>query len=171
MFENLSLGLDIATALSVIGAAVAFIWNSIRANKKSEKERRREIIKSYAFDVADDLYDDMTELARETDKIRDRLRDGDTTQNLNPWRDLIFNLRYTLVPIETIDEVYGDGRFIKLSNELQGEMDKFFSDFLKLIAPDSNEKWDFDEVMNRPFELARKYHIKLFRETEDYFAD
>lgn len=171
MFENLSLGLDIATALSVIGAAGAFIWNSIRANKKSQKERRKEIIKSYAFDVADNLYDAMIELARESNSIRDRLRDGETTQNLNPWRDLITNLYYTLVPIETIDEVYGDGRFIKLAVDLQKEMDQFISDFLKLIGPESTEQWDFDEVINRPFELARKYHVKLFRETKDYFED
>jgi len=169
MFENLSLGLDIATALSVIAAAAAFIWNSVLSHRKDRNDRRREVIRSYAFKVADKVYEDIKAIMEETDRIRDRLQEGQTTQNLNPWRDLIFNLRYTLVPIETIDEVYGDGRFIRLSAELQGELQTFMSDFFKLISPASDEKWDFDEVMGRPYMLAKKYHIKLFQETEDYF--
>jgi hypothetical protein len=169
MFENLSLGLDIATALSVIAAAAAFIWNSVLSHRKDRKERRKGVIRSYAFKVADKVYEDMTAIVEETDQIRNRLHEGQTTQDLNPWRDLIFNLRYTLVPLETIDEVYGDGRFIRLSAELQGELQTFMSDFLKLISPGSDEKWDFEEVMGRPYMLAKKYHVRLFQETEDYF--
>lgn len=169
MFENLSLGLDIATALSVIAAAAAFIWNSVLSHRKDRKDRRREVIRSYAFKVADKVYEDMKAIMEEADRIKDRLYEGQTTQDINPWRDRIFNLRYTLVPIETIDEVYGDGRFIRLSAQLQEELQTFMSDFSKLISPDSDEKWDFNEVMRRPYLLAKKYHVRLFQETEDYF--
>ena len=60
MFENLSIGLDIATALSVIAAATAFIWNSIVSKKKELKERKKEIIKSHAFKIADKIIEETS---------------------------------------------------------------------------------------------------------------
>ncbi len=40
--ENISIGLDIATSLSIITAAVVFLWNAINSKKKDREELRIE---------------------------------------------------------------------------------------------------------------------------------
>ena len=59
LFDNLSIGLDIATALSVIAAAIAFLWNSVLSNRKERNQRRKEIIKEQVFRVVDKLIDEQ----------------------------------------------------------------------------------------------------------------
>jgi uncharacterized membrane protein len=45
LFDNLSIGLDVATALSVIAAAIAFIWNSVNSSRRESEERQKEIVR------------------------------------------------------------------------------------------------------------------------------
>jgi len=47
--ENFTYGIDIATAISVMAAALAFIWNSIIANRKERNERQKNIVKQTVF--------------------------------------------------------------------------------------------------------------------------
>jgi len=62
--------------------------------------------------------------------------------------------------------VYGDGRFIELAEEYRSEMNKWLHRFQKLTSPDSNERWDFDEVMYQPTEISDKFNVLLLSEYE-----
>jgi hypothetical protein len=170
MIENLSFGLDIATALSVIAAAGAFIWNSILSRRKERNERRKEILKSYVFNATDKIVERSTPLIEETLKIRQKLRDGETTQNLEPWKEMIIKLPTPFNWLEPLDEVYGDGRFSKLAKAYEVELNEFILYFARLVQPGNKEEWDFDEVMNRPNEITKKYIARIYQETEDYFS-
>ena len=171
MIEDFSIGLDIATALSVIAAAGAFIWNSVLSRRKERNERRKEIIKNHVFKTADKIIDESSTILRETKKIEYLIRDGQMTQNLDHWKDLILELPNSFRWLQPLDEVFGDGRFIKLENEYKNELNEFILYFARLVDPESNEKWDFYEVMDKPNQITLKYITKLYQETEDYFAE
>lgn len=170
MLENLSIGLDIATALSVIAAAAAFIWNSVLSRRKERNERRKEIIKSHVFKTAEKIVEESTAIFKETKKIEYRIRDGQMTQDLDPWKDLILQLPTSFRWLKPLDEVYGDGRFMKLASEYENELNEFILYFARLVSPDSDEKWDFFEVMDKPNQITIKYVTRLYQEAEDYFA-
>jgi hypothetical protein len=179
LFDNLSIGLDIATALSVIAAAIAFIWNSVNSSRRESEERqkeivrerierRKEIIKEQVFRVVDKLIDEQIFLYMEISKIENQLRDGKTTQDLTPFRDLIVKFLYIFESrIDPIGNVYGDGRFIKLVDSYKAEINHWFQGFYKLISPDSDESWDFD-IMYEPATITKKYINKLLSESEAY---
>jgi hypothetical protein len=168
LFDNLSIGLDIATALSVIAAAVAFLVNSARSSRIESKQRRKEIIKEQVFRVVDKLIDEQIYLFAEISKIEDKLRDGKTTQDLTPFRDLIVKFQYIFESrIDPIGNVYGDGRFLQLVDNYKAEIDQWFRGFYKLISPESKEKWDFN-IMYEPAAITKKYINKLLAESEDY---
>lgn len=168
MFENLSIGLDIATALSVIAAAAAFIWNSALARRKSKLDRRKEIIKSHVYRTVEKIIRDSSDIFRETKKIEYRLRDGETTQNLNLWKDLILELTGSFRWLIPLDQVYGDGRFELIYKEYSEELDEFIHRFAKLVSPESNESWDFYDTMDQPNRITLKYITRLYQETENY---
>ena len=167
MFDNLSIGLDIATALSVIAAATAFIWNSIVSKKNELNERKKEIIKSHVFKVADRIIEESDVLYKETIRIKNKVRGGDTTMNLEPWKEMILKLPNSFRQLSPLDNVYCDGRFKVLFNNFYKEMDNFLDEFLKIT--ESGESWDFETVMDTPNEITLKYITKLYQETEDYF--
>jgi hypothetical protein len=171
MLENLSIGLDIATALSVIAAAVAFIWNSVLSRRKERNERRKEIIKSHVFKVAEKIIEESTTILKETKKIEYLVRDGVMTQNLDPWKDLVLQLPMSFRWLQPLDEVYSDGRFIQLSLEFEKELNEFMLYFEKLVSPENDEEWDFYEVMDKPNQVTIKYVTKLYQEAEDYFSE
>ncbi len=167
MFDNLSIGLDIATALSVIAAATAFIWNSIVSKKNELKERKKEIIKSQVFKVADRIVVESDILYKETIRIKTKVRGGDTTMNLEPWKEMILKLPNSFRQLVPLDNVYCDGRFKILFKNFYKKMDDFTLDFLKIT--ESGESWDFETVMDTPNEITSKYITKLYQETENYF--
>lgn len=41
----------------------------------------------------------------------------------------------------------------------------------RLTSPDSNESWDFEEVMNKPLRIIEANSIKLLRESEKYIEE
>ena len=164
MFENLSIGLDIATALSVMAAAAAFIWNSALARRKSKIERRKEIMISHVFRTVEALYNETSDIT----KIVYQIRDGGHTQNLNNWRDLVIRLTDSFRWLIPLDQVYGDGRFQLIYNEYSEELDDFIHRFAKLVSPDSNESWDFYDTMDQPNRITLKYIMRLYQETENY---
>jgi hypothetical protein len=170
MLENLSIGLDIATALSVIAAAAAFIWNSVLSRRKERNDRRKEIMKSYIFKATDKIVEQTSPLIKETLKIEQNLRDGQTQQNLEPWKEMIVQLPTPFKWLKPLDEVYGDGRFIKIADEYEEELNEFILYFAKLVRPESDEKWDFYDVMDKPNQITIKYVTKLYQEAENYFA-
>jgi hypothetical protein len=168
LFDNLSIGLDVATALSVIAAAAAFLWNSVLSSRKERNQRRKEIIKEQVFRVVDKLIDEQIFLFAEISKIENELRDGKTTQDLTPFRDLIVKFQYIFESrIDPIGNVYGDGRFLKLVDSYKSEIEEWFSGFYKLISPDSKERWDFD-IMYEPATITKKYINNLLSESEAY---
>lgn len=170
--ENLTYGLDIATALSVIAAAIAFIWNSIVSRKKERKERHKEIIKSYVFKVADKLYDEQITLNREINSIRNHLLEGETTQNLNPFKSMVENIPFVFRSrITPLDSTYGDGRFIALAKEFEKEMDEVILTIAKVTSPDHEGSWDFEEVMTKPTIITESYISKMFIEAEKYIEE
>jgi len=178
--ENLTFGLDIATALSVIAAAILFIWNSANS-KKSEriqrekeivqerKERRKIVIQKYVFQIVDNLMDDRAKIATEITNIESILREGQTTQNLNPYRDLILGMSFLfktrLVPL---GKTYGDGRFVKLAEEYNEELNAFLVRLQYLTSGESDETWNFHEVMFAPLTIADTFTARLISEGEDY---
>jgi hypothetical protein len=168
LFDNLSIGLDIATALSVIAAAIAFLWNSVLSSRKERNQRRKEIIKEQVFRVVDKLIDEQIYLFAEISKIENELRDGKTTQDLTPFRDLIVKFQYIFESrVDPIGNVYGDGRFLRMVDDYKTEIEEWFQGFYKLISPESKEKWDFD-IMYEPATITKKYINKLLAESEDY---
>lgn len=170
MLENLSIGLDIATALSVIAAAGAFIWNSVVSRRKERNERKKEIIKSHVFKAAEKIIQESTPLLNETKRIEKQVRDGVTTMNLEPWKELVFQLPASFKWLEPLDKVYADGRFMKLTEDFEKELNEFILYFAQLVSPDSEEEWDF-YIIYKPIEITTKYVTRLYQETEDYFAD
>lgn len=164
MFQNLSIGLDIATALSVIAAAAAFIWNSALARKKSKLERRKEIMISHVYRTVEALYKETSDII----KIVHQIRDGEHIQNLNNWKDLVFRLTDSFRWLIPLDQVYGDGRFQLIYKEYSDELDEFIHRFAKLVGPDSNESWDFYDTMDQPNRITLKYIMRLYQETENY---
>lgn len=172
MFENLSIGLDIATALSVIAAATAFIWNSIVSKKNELKERKKEIIKSHVFKVADRINEESYAILKETTLIGNRIQEGQMIQDLNTWRDKILELPNSFKQLNPIDDVYcGDGRFKRIEPVFRKELEEFIYYFASLVDPEKEvrEKWDFETVMNTPNVITMKYITQLYQETEDYF--
>jgi len=179
LFDNLSIGLDVATALSVIAAAIAFIWNSVNSRKREHEERQKEIIKKrgerqkeiikeQVFRVVDKLIDEQIFLFAEISKIENQLRDGKTTQDLTPFRDLIVKFLYIFESrIEPIGNVYGDGRFLELVDNYKSDIEEWFNGFYKLISPDSDKRWDF-EIMYEPATITKKYINKLLSQSEVY---
>ncbi|CDK97545.1 protein of unknown function [Magnetospirillum gryphiswaldense MSR-1 v2] len=57
MFSSFQFGLDIATALSVIGASVAFIINQARIRREDKEELRAEKINNHTIRVIEKLSD------------------------------------------------------------------------------------------------------------------
>jgi hypothetical protein len=164
MFQNLSIGLDIATALSVIAAAAAFIWNSALARKKSKLDRRKEIMISHVYRTVEALYKGTSDII----KIVYQIRDGEHIQNLNNWKDLVIRLTDSFRWLIPLDQVYGDGRFQLIYKEYSDELDEFIHRFAKLVSPDSNESWDFYDTMDTPNRITLKYITRLYQETENY---
>jgi hypothetical protein len=171
MLENLSIGLDIATALSVIAAAGAFIWNSVLSRRKERNERRKEIIKSHVFKVTEKIVKESTTISQETRKIEQLRRRGVMTMDLNPWKNMILQLPSSIRWLKPLDDVYGDGRFTVLAKKFEEELNEFIFYFEKLVSPESDEEWDFYEVMDKPNQITIKYVTKLYREAEDYFSE
>ncbi len=172
MFENLSIGLDIATALSVIAAATAFIWNSVVSKKNELKERKKAVIKEQVFKVADRIIKESYAILKETTLIENEARRGKMQQDLSTWIDKILELPNSFKQLRPIDNVYcGDGRFKKIEPAFRKELQEFVNYFYTLVGPDriEGEKWDFDTVMNTPNEITMKYITRLYQETEDYF--
>lgn len=170
MFENISVGLDIASALSIIGAAIAFIWNSVRSKKKEFNERQKERIESLVFKVIDKVNEESSKILNQTSLIADKIANGETTQDLNPWRDKIYQLPDSFIGLTPLDNVYvKDGRFIKLEQDFRKELEEFMKYFAKLVNPNKEkvEKWDFWAVMNTPSDITIKYISKLYQETEN----
>lgn len=169
MFDNLSFGLDIATALSVIAAAIAFIWNSILARKRERSDRYKEIIKSNVFKVADKLHDESIFLYKMVNNIETRLRAGETTQDLTPFQELVGQLPFIFKSrIEALDKTYCDGRFEKLALEYGREMDDYIHYLARITGPGSDEQWNFHEVMHKPLEITETYITRLFLESEKF---
>ncbi len=179
LFDNLSIGLDVATALSVIAAAIAFIWNSVNSSRRESEERqkeivrerierRKEIIKEQVFRVVDKLIDEQIFLFMEISKIENQLRDGKTTQDLTPFRDLIVKFLYIFESrIDPIGNVYGDGRFLELVDNYKSEIDAWFANFYQLISPESKKSWDF-EIMYEPATITKKHINNLLVASEAY---
>ena len=180
MIDNLSFGLDIATALSVIAAAILFIWNSANSSKKEkiqrEKEtvherieRRKVIIQKQVFQIADKLADDVSKVNTEINTIYSGVSGGDTSQNLNSYRDVVLELtiifRVRLVPL---GKTYGDGRFIKLATDYDNELRAFLQRLKELTSGDSDESWDFNDVMYTPLTITENYIGKLISKAEDF---
>ena len=167
--ENLTFGLDIATALSIIAAAIAFLVNTARSNKKERNERHKDIIKKYVFQVADKLYDESMILYSEIEKIENALIEGKTNQDLNPFRDHVQRLHFAfksrIVPFGT---TYGDGRFVLLVKEYTEEMQESIDRVIQLTIGESDERWDFEEVMYKPLTITEKYITKLLEDAETY---
>ncbi len=178
--EKLTFGLDIATALSVIAAAILFIWNSANAKKgeriqrekeiiQERKDRRKTIIQKYVFQIVDNLMEDRAKLSIEITNIEDILREGQTTQNLNPYRDLVLHMSFVfktrLVPL---GKTYGDGRFVKLADEYEKDLNAFILRLQYLTSGESDERWDFHDVMFTPLTITDSYITRLIFEGEDY---
>ncbi|MFK5981853.1 MAG: hypothetical protein QM499_02980 [Flavobacteriaceae bacterium] len=168
MFENLSIGLDIATALSVITAATAFIWNSIISKRNELNERKKAIIQTQVFKVTDRILEESSEiLYEETNRIRNIVRGGVTEVNLEPWKEMILKIPNSFRQLIPIDDAYcGDGRFKKLFIEFYKDMDDFTLYFLSII--ESGESWNFESVMDIPNEITLKYITKLYQESEEF---
>lgn len=172
MFENISIGLDIASALSIIAAATAFIWNSILSKKNERNERKKEIIKTNIFKVIDRINEDSNSIFKETNGIARKIEDGNLIQDLNNWRDKILELPNSFKQLIPIEKVYG-GNYEKLELEFKSELEEFILYFHSLVNPDkeTNEKWDFYTIMNTPNNIAIKYITKLYKETENTFEN
>ena len=167
--ENLSFGLDIATALSVIAAAAAFIWNSILSKRNERKERHKEIMESQVFKVAEKLGDEAIILFKEIKTIENLVLGGEMTQNLNPYRDAVQLMSYIFKSrIEPLSTTYGDGRLKDLAKEYDEKMNDAIENLIRLTGPETNEEWDFHAVMYKPIELTDSYIISLFSESEKY---
>jgi len=166
--DNLTYGLDIATAISVIGAAVLFIWNSTKNNRNLQKERHRAHIKSSVLKVTDKLNDEVIKLFDEIQIIMEKLLQGETTQDLTPYKLRVERLPFIFkTRIDPIDKVYGNGRFKKLVKEYDASMDEAIHALHKLTKGESTgEKWDFEEVMYKPVSITTASIAELFFESE-----
>ncbi len=170
--ENFTYGLDVATALSVIAAAGAFIWNSIVSSRKERKERHKEIVKSYVFQVADKLYDEQIKLNSEINGIRNLLMEGKTTQDLNPFKELVQNIPFTFRSrITPLDSTYGDGRFTKLALEFEKEMDQVILTIAEVTGPNHQGSWDFEDVMTKPIRITEIYISSMFTDAEKFIEE
>ncbi len=180
LFENLSFGLDIATALSVIAAAIAFIWNSVNSSRREQKERQKEmarerverqkeVVKNQVFKVIDKLIDEKINLFNEIMFIEHKVRDGETNMNLNSLRDMIYKSTFIFKSrIEPIGNVYGNGIFLELAKDYEKEMYQWTYDFAELTSGESDKEWDFNTVMFQPTEITDKYITQLLLESEKY---
>jgi hypothetical protein len=169
MLEKVSFGLDIATALSIIAAAIAFLINMVRSNRKERKERHKDIVKKHILFVTNEMTDDLVELFTEITKIKHALYDGKTTQNLNPLRDIIGVLPYKFkIKIVPFGKTYGDGRFVKMDLEYAAQMQKAYDKIVMVTTGSSNEAWSFDEIMYEPVRLTETYIEKLLKQSEEY---
>lgn len=170
--ENLSFGIDIATAISVMAAALAFIWNSVIASRKERKERHKEIVKSYVFQVAEALYDESVVLFKEVGKIENKVLEGEMTQNLNPFKIYVKQLPFIFKSrIEPLDKTYGDGRFGKISEDYAKEMGDAINTLAHVTSSEYEGRWDFEEVMYKPLHITDAYIAKLFQEAEKYIEE
>ncbi len=181
--DNLSFGLDIATALSVIGAAVSFIWNIRKENKKKQedrerifkneqKERQRRHIRQTVLKVTDKLTDEATEMFEDVQRIKSMVLDGATTLDLTPYKLKVERLIFTFgVRIKSLDKIYGDNIFGQLVEEYKNEMNNSILVVSNVTSGETDEKWDFEEVMYAPVNITGAYSTKLFVESEKYLED
>lgn len=170
--EQFTFGLDIATAISVIAAAAAFIWNSIVSARKERKERHKEIIKSYVFQVAEALYDESVVLFKEIGKIENKILEGEMTQNLNPFKIYVKQLPYIFKSrIDPLDKTYGDGRFAVLSSDYAEEMSEAINTLALVTSSEFEGNWNFEEVMHKPLRITETYIARMFLEAEKYIDE
>lgn len=168
MLDNMQIGLDVATAISVIGAAVAFIWNSTLSGKKEQKQRRKEIIHSYMMEVTGRMYEELKDLNKRIQIIEDLILQGQTTQDLNPYKndiyDLKFTFRYTITPF---DEAYGNGKFIALLQEYEEKIDDFMALLIRSTLQGSGEKFELDT----PVVITNEFITKFMKSAETYINE
>jgi hypothetical protein len=168
MWENMQLGLDIATALSVIGAAFAFIWNSTSSQKRELKERRKDMIKTNMWQTAQRVFNEQKELHTVLLKINEDLIQGKTQQDLTAFKfsllDLIFVFKASIMPF---DQAYGKGELIKLSEKYKNEMESYGMVVVRSTTQGSGEEFDFEEFQN----ITERHMSEFMKITEKYIAD
>ncbi len=166
--ENISIGIDIATALSVVFAAIAFIRNTTNSRESARKESQKDAVQRSVFMVVEKLGDELVNLNIETRRIADLVEEGGTTQNLNPYLDLIKNMVFLYqIKLEPLGIAYGEGnQFSTLGKEFEEAQFANIVRFNKLT--NSDEDWDFYEVMNIPVETTKHYIAKLMLAGEEY---
>ena len=128
-----------------------------------------EVIKNQVFKVIDKLIDEKIKLFNEIMIIEHRVRDGETSMNLNSLRDMIYKSTFIFKSrINPIGSVFANGKFLDLATDYEKEMYQWTHDFEKLTSGESNESWDFNTVMFQPTEITDKYITKLLVESEKY---
>jgi len=173
--ENISIGLDVATSLSIITAAVVFLWNAINSKKKdreelrieNEKKRneiRKNTIRKQVIVLIEKLYLEKSKLT----ELVEMIGEGET-QDLNAYINIIKNFAEVVeerfMPFAT---VYGDERFLSLYNEYADELYKFIHRLNELTRGDSSEKWDFYSIMYEPKYITNKFIQNLLVQSEAY---
>jgi len=167
--DNFTYGLDIATAISVIGAAFLFIWNSTRTNRNLLKESQQTHIKTTIIKISDKLSTELIVLYKEIQRIEELiLSDRTQNQDLTPYKLLVNQLPFIFrVRTKPLDKIYGNKRFEKLTNEFTMEMEESLQNIKRVTSGESDEKWDFVEVMYKPVRLTESFITKLYLESEN----
>jgi len=168
MWDQMQIGLDIATALSVIGAAIAFIWNSSRSRKQEVKERYKEMITTNMWQTIQRVYEEQKELHTELTRINEDLVQGKTNQDLTQFKfcllDLAFVFKTSIMPF---DRTYGKGELIKLAEAYKEELFAYGMVVKRATVDQSGEEFDFDEFIN----ITDKYMAQFMKMNEEYIAN
>ncbi len=165
MLDNMQIGLDIATALSVVGAAIAFIWNSSLSGKREKQQRYKEIVHAYMLRISSRMYDKLMQINKRIQGIQDKILQGEMNQDLNPYKNDIYDLKFTFrYTIEPFDKSYGDGRFIKIANNFEEELNEYIELLIRSTLKGSGESFD----LATPVKIANKYITEFMTVAEKY---
>jgi len=165
MLDNMQIGLDVATAFSVIGAAIAFIWNSSLAGKREKKQRHKDIVHDYMLHISGRMYDELMQLNKIVQNIEDKILQGDMKQDLNPYKNNIYDLKFTFrYTVEPFDKSYGDGRFIKIAENFEAELNDYMELLIRSTLQGSGENF----TLSTPVEIANKFIIEFMTTSEKY---